>query len=399
MDSHSHAAPPADPLNAFCVENHIAVKGADNGPLSGRTVAVKDVFHIAGARTGFGQPQWLADHPPAEETAPAVRRVLDAGADVAGKTKCDEFCYSLAGENAHYEAPVNPRAPGRVCGGSSSGSASVVAGGLVDFALGTDCGGSVRLPAGYCGILGMRPTHGRIPLDGLVPFAGSFDCVGWFARDADLFMDVGRVLLEDRTPPRPFRRLLIATDTFDRIDPSTAAALRPAVDRLAALFPQTGEVRLGGGDFDRRTEVFRILQGAEIWSSLGAWITANKPKLGPGVDERIAAASAITRDEVAAAKAERSEIIGQLEAAIGEGDVVCLPSAPGPAPLRGSAFAPGATEYRKQAMALLCNAGLGGLPQISLPLAELDGLPLGLSILARRDTDIDLLELARTAMT
>ena len=159
---------PNDPYNAFCRHTHVELDGASDGPLRGLTFAVKDVFDIAGHRTGNGNPVWLATHAPAARTASAVERLLAAGARVVGKTHTDELAYSLNGENVHYGTPTNPRAPGRIPGGSSSGSAAAVAGGLVDFALGTDCGGSVRLPASYCGIYGIRTSHGLVPADGVV---------------------------------------------------------------------------------------------------------------------------------------------------------------------------------------------------------------------------------------
>jgi amidase len=163
-------AAPNDPLGAFCRENHAAPKGSGSGPLTGLKFAAKDAFEIAGARTGFGQPDWLRTHPPARESATAVQQILSSGADMVAKTHCDELCYSLTGENVHFGTPVNVSAPGRVPGGSSNGSAAAVAGGLVDFALGTDCGGSVRIPASYCGIIGLRPTHGRVSDKGVLPF-------------------------------------------------------------------------------------------------------------------------------------------------------------------------------------------------------------------------------------
>ena len=209
--------PPDDPLGAFCLENHAALRGASEGPLAGLTFAAKDVFDIAGSRTGFGNPAWLESHPPATSTAPAVQLLLDAGADMVGKTVTDEITYSLSGQNAHYGTPLNSAAPGRIPGGSSSGSASAVAGGLVDFALGTDCGGSVRLPASYCGILGIRPSHGRISLEGVAPFTWSFDVAGWFARDADVFAKVGDVLLDEQFPAIP-ARLLYPQDAFGMVD-------------------------------------------------------------------------------------------------------------------------------------------------------------------------------------
>jgi len=176
-----------DRLGAFCRHTHVEMKGASRGPLMGLTFAVKDIYDVAGHRTGFGSPDWLRTHGPAAQTAPVVQRLLDAGAHLVGKTHTDELTWSLTGENAHYGAPLNVSAPGRITGGSSSGSASAVAAGVVDFAVGSDTGGSVRLPASFCGILGMRPTHGRIPLDGVCLLAPSFDTCGWFARDAGVF--------------------------------------------------------------------------------------------------------------------------------------------------------------------------------------------------------------------
>ena len=189
-----------DRLGAFCRDTYVEMEGASHGPLRGLKFAVKDIYDVAGHRTGFGNPDWLRTHGPAAQTAPVVQRLLDAGAHLVGKTHTDELTWSFTGENAHYGAPVNVNAPGRVTGGSSSGSASAVAAGVVDFAVGSDTGGSVRLPASFCGILGMRPTYGRIPLDGVCPLAPSFDTCGWFARDVGVFERVGRTLLRDEAP-------------------------------------------------------------------------------------------------------------------------------------------------------------------------------------------------------
>src|SRR5215471_11142282 len=204
-----------DRLGAFCRETHVEIEGTSHGPLHGLKFAVKDIYDVAGHRTGFGSPDWLRTHEPAARTASVIQRLLDAGADLAGKTHTDELTWSLTGENAHYGAPGNVNAPGRITGGSSSGSASAVAAGVVDFALGSDTGGSVRLPASFSGILGIRPTHVRISLDGVCPLAPSFDTCGWFARDADILQRVGRTLLCDDAPAPPPERLLIAQDALE----------------------------------------------------------------------------------------------------------------------------------------------------------------------------------------
>ena len=157
------------------------------------------MFHIAGYRTGFGNPDWIRTHNEEIATATVIDTLLDAGADMLGRTLTDELAYSLSGENFHYGTPINSAAPDRIPGGSSNGSAAAVAGRVVDFALGTDCGGSVRLPASYCGIMGLRPTHNRITTKGVIPFAPSFDVVGWFASDAKICEQIGTVLFDEPT--------------------------------------------------------------------------------------------------------------------------------------------------------------------------------------------------------
>jgi amidase len=379
-----------DNLGAFCRHTHVALSGAGAGQLVGLTFAVKDVFDIGGHRTGAGHPEWLRTHPPAATTAPAVQCLLDAGARMVGKTHTDELTYSLNGENVHYGTPINPRAAGRIPGGSSSGSAAAVAGGLVDFALGTDCGGSVRLPASYCGIFGFRPTHGRIPLDGVVPLASSFDTVGWFARDAALLERVGHVLLADHRGALQPRRLLLASDTFVLAGDAVAKALQPAVAALSAAVGQVEEVKVGAKDLSAWMGLFRILQGAEIWANHGAWIRAVQPTFGAGIRERFEWTSSINPAEVAAAREKREQVAARLDALLGDDAILCLPTAPGIAPLRGTPSAD-LEAFRARALSLLCIAGLARLPQVSLPLGTLEGCPLGLSLVGPRGADTLLL--------
>ena len=390
--------PPDDPLGAFCAHNHAALQGAPDGPLKGTTFGVKDVFHIAGYRTGFGHPDWLRLHPPAEITAVAVQRLLTAGATMVGKTHTDELAYSLSGQNVHYGTPVNPAGPDRVPGGSSNGSASAVAGGVVDFAIGTDCGGSVRLPASYCGILGMRPSHGRVPLDGAIPFGPSFDVAGWFARDAGLFERVGRILLNDHSEPQPPRRLLVASDAFDMVDQPVTDALQPSVLKTSNAVGSKEDVVVSAEGLADWFETFRVLQAAEIWGNHGQWIESVRPQFGPGVQERFEWASQVKAADVDAAKEERARIRDRIDNLIGESDVLCLPTSPRVAPLKDTPTDDIEVRFRHQAMCLLCISGLGGLPQVSLPMASLDGLPLGLSLVGRWGSDLMLLSLARRLM-
>ena len=382
-----------DNLGAFCRHTHVAAKGAGAGPLANLIFGVKDIYDVAGCRTGFGSPEWLATHGPATRTAPSVQVLLDAGADLAGKTHTDELTYSLMGENAHYGTPININAPGRVPGGSSSGSAAAVAGRLVDFAVGSDTGGSVRAPASFCGIYGIRPTHARVSLDGACPLAPTFDTCGWFARDPELLERVGRVLLGDTSRERP-GKLLIADDAFKIAGDVVTGALGSALERVSSLIGKPADVTVAGEGLSRWFRVFRVLQGAEIWAGHGDWVTRVKPKLGPGVKERFEWTSTIRPAEVDTAREERETIARRMNALLAGNAILVLPTVPGIAPLRNR-LQEELNEFRNRAMSLLCVAGLARLPQVSLPLAGLDGCPLGLSLVAARGKDTMLLSLAR----
>jgi amidase len=371
----------------------VQISGTPGGDLAGLRFAAKDIYDIAGHVTGCGNPTWLATHAPATTTASSVQKLLDAGADLVGKTHTNELAYSVTGENTHYGTPKNVNAPGRVPGGSSSGSASAVAGGLVDFALGSDTGGSVRIPASFCGIYGLRPTHGRIAADGIMPLAPSFDTVGWFTRDAELLRRVGQVLLPGvQSVPRA-RRLLVAKDTFDFLPAPVGAALAPALDRVCAAFDDVEEISASGGSPADWLPHFRVLQAREVWQCHGDWVRTANPDFGPGVRERFEAAALIRDDEVAASTGAREALRQRLDGFLTGATVICLPTAPGIAPLCGTPE-PEMDGERQRILSLTCLSGLSGCPQVTLPLATLDRCPLGLSLLAARGQDETLLDLA-----
>lgn len=390
-----------DQINAFCQDTDAYLEGAASGPLAGLTFAAKDIFDVAGYVTGGGNPDWKATHTPAQRHAWALQVLVEAGATMVGKTLTDEITRGILGENAHYGVPVNPRAPGRVPGGSSSGSAAAVAGALVDFALGSDTGGSVRVPASFCGLYGMRPTHGRIPLDGVLLQAPSYDTIGWFARDADVFARVGGVLLQrDIRAPRP-RHLIIAEDAFEVADQAVQDALRPAVDRIASLVGHGTTARLSPVRLSDWSSQQQILQGREAWETAKDWIDRVNPRFSFEVADRYRFASAISDAEVEAARVSRRAIIDRMKALLTDGVVVCLPTTPTPAPLRGERLST-RDILRPRISTLTCVAGTTGTPQVNLPLAEVDGCPVGLSLLGARGSDEMLIaytrELAHTLM-
>jgi amidase len=381
------------PAGAFCEHGRIDRPGRPDGPLADTTFGVKDLFDVAGVPTGAGSPDWLATHAVPTADADVVVRLLAAGARLVGKTQTDELAWSLTGQNAHYGTPVNTAAPDRIPGGSSSGSAAATAAGLVDFAIGSDTGGSVRLPASFCGLYGIRPTWGRISKAGAVPLAPSYDTVGWFARDPALFARVGGVLLGKAPAMPPLRRLLVAEDLFEAAGDGVRQALSDGTLRIAALVGTPEAVVVVGDALPGWRDAFRVLQSAEAWASHGDWVASVRPNFGPGVRERFAAAETLDPGEIEQARTVREAVRQRMAALLPPGTVLLLPSAPGVAPRR-DADANIFDALRAAALQLLCPAGHAGLPQVSLPIGILDGLPVGLSVMGAAGSDEQLLALA-----
>lgn len=381
-----------DHVNAFMDYPSVDVPHAKEGPLAGLTLAVKDIFDVAGYRTGCGSPEKLAAAKPARETASAVQKLLDAGARIVGKTTTEEIAFSLNGDNVHYPQPINSAAPDRLTGGSSSGSVAAVAGGLVDIATGSDTGGSVRAPASYCGLIGLRATHGRIPLDRTMPLAESFDVFGWFARTAALYAKVSDVMLgKDAISFRP-SRILVAEDCLALLmGVDEARALDAAVNHATA-YAGSRDVSLGGGKLDEWYWSFRQAQAYEAWQAHGDWVRTAKPKLGPGVKERFEFASTIAKEAYEGALAHRAEIRRHVEELIGDDGLLLLPTVPSAAPRRDTDFAK-LDAFRNRALTLLCTSGLTGLPQLTLPMARMGGAPMGLSLIGPRGCDRQLVDI------
>ena len=383
-----------DPVNAF-VET-FEIEGAPAGLLSGLTFAAKDIYDVAGHVTGCGSPDWARTHPPAETHAAPVAALLAAGARLVGKTHTDEIAYSLMGANAHYGTPVNSRAPERVPGGSSSGSVAAVAAGLVDIGLGSDTGGSVRMPASFCGVWGIRPTHGRVAISGTMPLAPSFDTVGWFARDLALLARVTGAMGRPAAGPVP-GQLLLPVDSWAAAEPATVDALAPALAKLEAAFGPARPVVLAPEGLAAWFDAFRVCQAAEVWQAHGDWVREVRPAFGPGVADRFAMAEAIGVGEWADARAVREAVRARMaEVLAGPAEappILVLPTSPAPAPLR-EADQGSLDDFRARALQLLCPAGLAGLPQISAPMGEVDGAPVGLGLVAAADGEGTLLAAA-----
>ncbi len=384
-----------DPANAFMAYDPVPVDNAPDGPLAGLTMAVKDIYDVSGYRTGCGNPTKLEDAAIANRTAPAVQACLDAGARFVGKTITDELAFSLHGKNAHYGTPINTRAPDRIPGGSSCGSAAAVAAGVCDFAFGSDTGGSVRAPASYCGLYGLRPTHGRVSLEGCMPLAESFDTAGWFARDIAIFSRVADVLLgadEAALPETP--RVLRLTDAEALMLPGRLDALAPAYSRVASILGELDtEVVDETGDLSEWLMSFRRCQGVEAWAAHGAWITSRKPNLGPGVKDRFEFAGQVSEVDAAAARDFRAGCKARMETLTSGDRIIVLPTMPDIGPLLTMTHDE-LDAFRNRALTMLALSGLPGLPQMQLPLGEYGGCPLGISLIGPRGSDRALVCLA-----
>jgi amidase len=367
--------------------------GKSGGPLSGLTAVVKDMYAIAGERAGCGNPDWLAHAQPAASNAAAVQRLLDAGASVVGKTVCDEFFYSVTGANAHYGTPVNVRAAGRLPGGSSSGSAAAIGAGLADLALGSDTGGSVRIPAALNGIYGVRPTHGRVDTAGVQDMAPSLDVPGFFAATPGLLRNTGAVLLDDRRVRSNVTRVFVLEDAFAEADPEVADCLRTLLEFMGDDLPVLEHGKIAPEGFDPWREAMRVIQGYEVWLTFGDFVTRHKPRFGPGVRERMEFAATVTPQQADAAGAVRAKAREHVLGITTPGTLLVLPTSPSIAP-RTDASVAELDHFRTRVMRLTCTASLTGLPQINLPAGLVAGCPVGLSFIGWRGGDEALLDLA-----
>ena len=384
----------ADPLGAFCKDTDAYLVGVMKGPLSGLSYAAKDIFDVAGHVTGGGNPDWKATHSSADKHAWIVQTLFDAGATMVGKTHTDELTRGILGENAHYGTPINPKAPGHVPGGSSSGSAAAVAGGLVDFALGSDTGGSVRIPASFCGLYGLRPTHGRIPLEGILMQAPSYDTIGWFARDAKTYARIAEVIFQSTIPNNPPSQIIIAEDAFAEADENVSEALLPLAEKIAELAGDSSRVTLAPNGLSEWSAQMNVLQSKEAWDTVKGWVDEINPRFSFWVSERYQFAINTTDAQLNEAVVIRDRIRIRMDEVFANGGFLCLPTAVVPAPLRGLPTS-AKKDVQSRLARLTCIAGTTGRPQISLPLGEVNGLPIGISLMGDQGSDEALIGFAQ----
>jgi amidase len=348
----------------------------------GPSVAVKDSIDIAGLPTRMGSA-CLAASPPATQHAAVVRSLLAAGCRIVGKTNMHELAYGVTGINRTFGTPVNPRAPERVPGGSSSGSAVAVAAGLVDFALGNDTGGSIRIPAACCGVYGLKPSFGRVSRAGVLPGRSTLDCVGPIAREVAMIERAMTMIDGSFRPQETPRRGAVG---WLELQPQLplGAAVRAALSRT--------EVSVRGvalSSFGAAYGAALTLVGAETWEAFGHLSAC--AELGTDVRARLQAAGRISAAQVAAAESQRSEFRAELDAALTELDALALPTLPDVPLTLAEAVDPAAALGLS---ACVRQFNLSGHPAITLPL-DVEGLPAGLQLAGRMGEDEALCALAR----
>lgn len=383
-----------DDIGAFVPGPRVRIEGRADGPLHGLTFAAKDLFDVAGVPTGGGNHDWPTGRAVPQKHAWAVQTLLDAGATLIGKTITDEVSLGILGENAFDGTPRNVRAPGRVPGGSSSGSAAAVAAGLCDTALGTDTGGSVRVPASFCGLYGIRPTHGRIDTAGMMPQAPTSDTTGWFARDAATFAKVSAVMLDEPIRPDLPSKLVVAVDAFGFADAKVAEALQPVVERLSAIVGESREEIMAPQGLSVWARAQRSLQPVEAHATFKDWLDKSNPRFAFSVAKALVMGAMTPQVDQTWAALMRQEVRARMKHLLPAGTILCLPTTPFPAPLTGQPLSV-LDPLRDRITCLCAQGGLAGHPQVSLPGATVDGLPVGLSIIGPRGSDATLVAVAR----
>lgn len=382
----------------------LSLRPFHTGALDGLTFTVKDNIAIGGSRTSYGNPSWRQEHPAAIRNALCVDQLLASGATCVGKVVADEFTYSLDGESPFFGTPLNAKAPDRIPGGSSSGSASSVACGLADFSIGTDSGGSIRVPASLCGIWGMRPSLHRISEAGVLPFMPSVSTVGAVAADLDILDRAMRVLLRSGTErTESLQKIVLLEDALELADKSVREATENTVERLSERAKVACERHRFSDIVARNMDLvacneaaLRNLQTAEFQNTVGDWIEHHNPELG--FPFSMAYRSVKTFDRTKAIKAldlcER--LFEGIRHFVQPGTVVCFPTTPMVAPLKGSLNTlESALDFYGRTMAVTSFSGAGRLPEISAPFLCIGEYPVGLSMAAAHYQDEFLLDVVR----
>lgn len=354
--------------------DHIFVTQFERGG-NGPRVAVKDCIDIAGLPT-FAGSEALAEAAPAEKDAPVVAAILAGGGKIVGKTNMHELAYGVTGINRWLGTPPNPKFPGLIPGGSSSGSAAAIAAGLADIAIGTDTGGSIRMPATCCGVFGLKPTFGRVSREGCTPAESSLDCVGPFAPDVQ-GLEAGMVLIDPTFSPAPRMETVRLGWVESSADPEIAAAVRAAAEASGAIVVP---VELPG--LEEAFQAGISVMAAECWEVFGA--LTQDPRMGEDVRTRLLNASKVTPEQVAAGEAVRVEFRAAVDKALEQVDALVLPTLP-TVPPAFEELGDAARVLRLTALVRPFN--LSGHPAASLPIAGPGGRPAAIQLVGTMGGD------------
>ncbi|WP_420638647.1 amidase family protein [Candidatus Poriferisocius sp.] len=389
---------PFDPADCDAlVPNTVARSGSGEGGLRGVSFVAKDLFSLKGHRSSFGHERWRSTHPAATTTSPVLAHMLEAGADLVGLTKMDQLAYSLIGNVGEGAPPRNALDNRLYCGGSSSGSAAAVAAGLADLGLGTDTAGSIRVPATVCGLHGLRPSHGTIKPEGVIPLAPPFDVVGILGRRASIMADALEVITPSGGSRITLSRVMFAVDVFDSVDASTLQEGRAIADAAAGIMAvPCEEIEFGEFTTPDVADLFARLQGREIWSNHGAWVEEHWHVLATDVRSRLERCRRLSRDSPNFKKEDREEwrrYRRLFRGVVAQGTVVVLPILPGHGPMRDWDDQRLA-EFRSGCFRLTAPSSLTGAPQavFSTP-HDGDQRSIGVGLLTASGGDFSLLEL------
>ncbi|KAH7528570.1 hypothetical protein FEM48_Zijuj05G0086000 [Ziziphus jujuba var. spinosa] len=374
-------------------------------------------FEIDGHVTGFGHPDWARTHEAASGTSPVVSSLVEGGATCIGKTVVDELSNGISGENKHYGTPTNPAAHPRMPGGSSSGSAVAVAANLVDFSLGIDTVGGVRLPAGFCGVMGFRPSYGVVSNMGIIPVSTSLDTVGWFAKDHNILRRVGHVLLQlpyavQRNP----RQIIIADDCFqlvkipaDRIVQVVIKSTEKVFGRqvlkhenlgsyLSSKVPSLKEFQskktngqLKKSSLTLLADIMRFLERHEFKHNHGEWINSVKPVLVPYLSSQLHETLETTDTEVEKCKLIRNEMRLAISSLLKDDGILVIPTTADPPPKLGGKEIY-SEDFQSRSFSLLSIASISGCCQVTVPVGSHDNCPVSVSFIARHGGDRFLLD-------
>ena len=348
----------------------------------GVSAAVKDCIDIEGEVTTSGS-RALAGASPASKDAKVVRQLKTAGCQIVGRTNMHELAYGVTGLNAWTGTPTNPKYPSLVPGGSSSGSAVAVAAGLVDFALGTDTGGSVRVPATCCGVVGLKPTFGRVSRQGVHPEKSSLDCVGVFARDITMIKQAMSVIAEDWQAGH----VSGASTNVGYFAPEGEESVIALVRQRASECFDLTDTDLPG--FNDASDAGLMIIGRESWNAVGHLTETGL--VGRDVHDRLLMSSKITDAQLEEAEAVRTRFSDKVDALLEKFEAIALPAMTHHVPTLLEA----ASAAAPKPITLACRPfNLSGHPAIALPVGEVEGRPVSLQLVGRKGHDEALCALA-----